>query len=79
MQTRLDTRDFSVSLDNKPDMRMDDMELKRQQIEEEILLQIKNNQKILHGLKVSWDRKVSMDFRYILAKNKILKKTIFCQ
>jgi hypothetical protein len=44
-------------------MTSQDIEFKRKQMKEEILLQIQNNQKILQDSKISWDEKVSIVLR----------------
>jgi hypothetical protein len=45
-------------------MTSQDIELRRKQMEEEIIFQIQNNQKIIQDANISWDTKV---FRYSLS------------
>jgi len=54
----IETGNYNLQFDGKPNMTPQDIELRKKQIEEEILSQIKNNQKILQDSKISWDTKV---------------------
>ncbi len=54
----IETGNYNLQLDVKPGMSSQEIELKRKQMEEEILSQIQNNQKSLQDSKISWDIKV---------------------
>jgi hypothetical protein len=54
----IETENYNFEFDSKPDMTIQDIELRKKQMTEEILLQIQNNQNILQDSNISWDAKV---------------------
>ena len=58
MKVLIETGNYNLQLDSKLGMTMQDIELRKKQITEEILLQIQNNQKILLDSNISWDTRV---------------------
>jgi hypothetical protein len=54
----IETGNYNLQVDVPAGMTTQDIEVKRKQMEEEILSQIRNNQQILQDSKISWDVKV---------------------
>ncbi|CAF0889778.1 unnamed protein product [Adineta ricciae] len=54
----IDTGNYNFDLDVKPGMSVQDIELARKQMEEEIQSQIQDNQKLLLDSSISWDDKL---------------------
>ncbi len=58
MKILIETGNYNLQVDVQTGMTTQDIEVKRKQMEEEILSQIRNNQQILQDSKISWDVKV---------------------